>query len=217
MEFRLIYQGPLYSRKSRHLVENKNQIRAAFHEQLAFLWQIHPRLRRFNRVWRDIYTGRARERKLAEKTKRPIPEIGETEIDAIGRRYEKGGIRFVPLVNDEFQLVCALTIVFLRREKAGNIMVSSSGGDIDNRIKTLVDALRVPRTEDEMKGCPVGISPFFCLMADDSLVTELNVITDRLLTPANPDNTHPEADAHVTILAKIKASVENVEGLKELM
>ena len=44
------------------------------------------------------------------------------------------------------------------------------------------------------------VSPLFCLMADDALETELNVITGRLLKPTL-DSAHPESDAHLTAQA----------------
>src|SRR5215831_14678378 len=49
-----------------------------------------------------------------------------------------GPYRFVPLVSDKLKLVAELTIVMLRPEVPGGLV--RSGGDIDNRLKTLFDA-----------------------------------------------------------------------------
>jgi hypothetical protein len=63
-------------------------------------------------------------------------------------------------------------------------------GDIDNRLKTLFDALRCPKNYNEI---PSGKSPsqeqqpfFYCLIEDDSLITSVKVTYDRLLDPKNP-------------------------------
>jgi hypothetical protein len=79
-------------------------------------------------------------------------------------------------------LVCSLDILFLRPEKPGSIL--GSAGDIDNRIKTLIDALRIPADGSEMKrheGDDPDPNPMYCLLQDDALITTLKVETDRLL------------------------------------
>lgn len=86
------------------------------------------------------------------------------------------------------------------------------GGDIDNRIKTLFDALQIPDDCNEVDGAPEeGEDPFFCLLQNDSLVTELSVVTDRLLTPLK-DGQHPN-EVVLIIKVKVKGTVSNVAGL----
>jgi Holliday junction resolvase RusA-like endonuclease len=50
---------------------------------------------------------------------------------------------FVPLVTAEMSAVAELSVVLLRPEPAGQLL--TQGGDIDNRLKTLFDALTMPR------------------------------------------------------------------------
>jgi hypothetical protein len=71
----------------------------------------------------------------------------------------------------------------LRRDHPGNLV--SYGGDIDNRLKTLFDALRMPNTCDELAGVPpeADEDPFYVLLEDDALITKVSVTTDRLLLP----------------------------------
>jgi hypothetical protein len=79
-------------------------------------------------------------------------------------------------------LIAELAITFLRPEPPGRIVTQC--GDIDNRLKTLFDALRMPEEEKEIpKGdIPGGNeNPFFCLLEDDNLITKVAVTTDRLL------------------------------------
>jgi hypothetical protein len=60
-----------------------------------------------------------------------------------------------------------------------------NGGDIDNRVKVLFDGLRMPKSAAEIGGFAPepDEDPFFCLLEDDSLITEVSVTTDRLLIP----------------------------------
>lgn len=72
----------------------------------------------------------------------------------------------------------------LRPEPPGSIITQA--GDIDNRLKTLFDALKVPK---EASALPPNDDPqegetsFFCLLEDDNLITKVSVGTDRLLDP----------------------------------
>lgn len=108
--------------------------------------------------------------------------ISKRHIEVIADRWERCGFRFVPLITRDEGLGCALDILFLRRDHPGNFV--KSGGDIDNRIKVLLDALRMPQNCDEApdKQEPEQ-DPFFCLLEDDSLITDLKITTDRLLAP----------------------------------
>jgi hypothetical protein len=101
-------------------------------------------------------------------------------------QLDVGGQQFLPLVRESYGTVCALNILFLRQEAAGKVY---QGGDLDNRIKTLLDALAMPQDpkatvvdqQDEK-------APVFCLLEDDALVTGLAVETRRLLTrPGRPE------------------------------
>lgn len=89
----------------------------------------------------------------------------------------------MPLVSSTLFAVAELDCVLLRPGPPGELF--RSGGDIDNRLKTLLDALKVP----EQNALPSGAkpeddeTPFFCLLEDDKLITALRVETDRLLNP----------------------------------
>lgn len=97
-----------------------------------------------------------------------------------------GGIKFLPLVVEGRREVAELDITLLRPAPPGFIV--GEGGDIDNRIKTLLDSLRMPRNEGEFpekateKAAEItGDGPFYCLLEDDKLITKLSVSTGRLL------------------------------------
>ncbi len=91
---------------------------------------------------------------------------------------EVGPLRFAALVTKGH--VAEIDITMLRPEAPGSII--SRGGDIDNRIKTLLDGLRVPTSANEL---PDDLSKsddvLLCLLEDDKLVTRLSVQTQQLL------------------------------------
>ncbi|HBB17896.1 MAG TPA: hypothetical protein DCZ97_13180 [Syntrophus sp. (in: bacteria)] len=95
-----------------------------------------------------------------------------------------GSFRFLPLVSVGLAFTAGVSILMLREGTPGNIFVE--GGDIDNRLKTLFDSLRMPSNVSEL---PKNISrregedPFYCLLEDDNLITSVTVDTDRLLIP----------------------------------
>jgi len=156
MKFTLYYRGLLPPNGS---PDAKHQIRRSFHCQLATLWKQQP---------------------LAD-----LRSLAAGEPPASGKpAHVVHGFEFRPLVCEQLHLLAELEILLLRPEAPGRIVIQS--GDIDNRIKTLLDSLRVPH---ELTALPTeakpqdGETPFYCLLEDDALVTALSVRTDRLLVP----------------------------------
>lgn len=89
----------------------------------------------------------------------------------------------MPLVTKKFWLVCELDILFLRTELPGSLFTTNHAGDLDNRLKVLFDALRVPNDDSEL---PAGVQPerdedpLFCLLEDDKLITTVRLESERL-------------------------------------
>ncbi len=106
----------------------------------------------------------------------------KTRIEESAAFYKRGDFRFVPLVFDEQRLLCHLDILFLRPGIPGAAL---NGGDIDNRMKTLFDALQVPEGATGAPGADETL--FFVLLEDDRLVTKVTVETDQLLEATGPD------------------------------
>jgi integrase len=75
----------------------------------------------------------------------------------------------VPLVTADMGLRCSLDILLLRPEEDRFIF---NAGDIDGQIKTLFDALRMPKDLKETGevGPQQDETPFFCLLEDDKLI-----------------------------------------------
>jgi hypothetical protein len=173
MEFRLIYEGPLRGQGAKSM--HKWEIRRALHPQLQRLWQEHPL------------------RDAAGTLLAHPPRPGKPSVIV-----EKGGLLFAPLVTQRLHLYVELSVLLFRQQPRGTLI--TDGGDIDNRLKTLLDGLRVPhgsmegRTELPAEPDP---TPFFCLLEDDSLVTKVSVESEQLLRPARPDEVVAIIGVHV--------------------
>jgi hypothetical protein len=165
VQFTLIYRGPLPANGD---ARSKQAIRRQLHPQLKHLFTYPPLIGRVTTMLSEVQTLR--------------PNIIE----------HVGGFRFAPLVTTRYDLNATIELLFLRPEPPGRLI--TQGGDIDNRLKTLFDALRMPRVAGEI---PSGDAPqqdedpFFCLLQDDALITEIDVKTDVLLEPAaSPSEVH---------------------------
>lgn len=158
MHFTLTFRGPLPANGD---PTAKQLIRRQLHAQLKHLWSLPPLNKHTNTLLSE------------EQTIRPC---------IISR---VGTFRFAPLVNTKLYLIAKLQLFFLRPEPPGRLI--TQGGDIDNRLKTLFDALRMPRVLAEIPANDKPRSdedPFFCLLEDDALITEVDVKTEVLLDPS---------------------------------
>ena len=205
MEFRLTYEGPLFStqrvpedKQPDPRAKNKQHIRRVFHEQLKRLWEITPFLKTGDHGGPNVRVTSG----SAPDPLRPIEELSKL--------FDMYGFNFVPLVTTNLKLICGLDILFLRPEPPGSVVQS---GDIDNRIKTLLDALRIP-TPNEAYADLVAEpdeTPFFCLLEDDRLITKLAVETDTLLQDVGLD---PDSrDARLVITVRLRPYAMNLYTL----
>ena len=139
MEFRLYYRGGL---RANGPAEVKQNLRRHFHKQLKSLWH------------QPSSAGGYKVQLIRDEAALVIERAQRT----VGR------FRCMPIVSSVVSLTAELEILFLRPQPPGSII--GSGGDIDNRLKTLLDGLRLPRdgeiepgdrpTEDE--------DPLYCLL-----------------------------------------------------
>jgi hypothetical protein len=162
MKFRLTYEGEIRPRGS---LGDIHAIRQQFHPQLKRLWEHEP----FSEL---------RDQWLREKNAED-PTASYACITSIGSK------KYAPLIATH--LAAELDIVLLRQQVKGQLI--GQGGDIDNRLKTLFDGLRMPsKGEVQQLGDLVARDedPLHCLLEDDRLIHRVNVETDRLLKDAKP-------------------------------
>ncbi len=189
MRFRLTYEGELRAtgrdpEKDQRdpLACHKQAIRKIFHGQLKLLWETNKFLKAH-----EVPEGSIHVRPgdvISVKGGLPgAPKKTTPLVDHIASNFHRDGYRFVPLVCEDFWLLCSLDILFLRRDFRAGVI---HAGDLDNRVKTLIDTLRMPKGANELKGHETpatGEDPFFCLLQDDNLVTALSVQSGMLLDP----------------------------------
>jgi hypothetical protein len=192
MKFRLTYSGKLRATNRDALPGNddplsvhKHEIRTVFHEQLKQLWATNTFLRDHKVPKSFSYTFRP----VADSgaTWASDPNTLDRMHDVMATWYPVRGFNFLPLVAEKFSLLCSLDILFLRRDIPGSAL---SAGDIDNRIKTVIDALRPPKAPNEFIGRDMqpiipnsDQNPFYVLLEDDKQVSHFSVETDTLLDP----------------------------------
>lgn len=197
MEFVLTYEGPLNATQRdpvgnqppKHLL-NRRALREAFNRQLKELWKITPHLGNgFGQLVVEF------EKIDGEPENPPVARM----VSELAQKHQHYGYNFVPLVTSELDLLCSIEILFLRADRPGSVVWA---GDIDNRLKTLLDALRVPEASENYAAdnAEEKRHPFFVLLEDDKLITRVSVETDRLLAPVNGDY----ADVRLIIHVKIK-------------
>jgi hypothetical protein len=195
VEFRLTYEGRLASATSCS-VKHKHDVRRAFHPQLKTFWGLHPWLIDQS-AWHP------------SKYDAPSEKGYKNRIEQLANYFRRGPYCFVPLVNEELRLLCHLDILFLRPGPPGQTL---SAGDIDNRVKTLLDALKVP---DGVPTTPPDADedPFYVLLQDDSLVSRLSVETDTLLQPTGPEAGLQDARLVITVRLQPYSSMLRTVGM----
>jgi hypothetical protein len=197
VEFRLLYQGELVSSGNRgSTAGNKHAIRRVLHPQLRRLWTLHRGIRQYAGT-RGVVSA------LPPRDPQDVTEQERFDagISVIGQQWERAGYQTIPLVTPKYALRCSLDILLLRPADERFIL---KRGDIDGQVKTLFDALRIPDNLDEAGG--VGPqqdeTPFYCLLSDDRLITEVRVTDDQLLLlPGHRDV--KATDSFVVIHVKI--------------
>ena len=188
MKFILTYDGPLPASANKPKKQSVWEIRKQFHPQLAELWETHPALRSVSTAGTFPLDGgmliqahhqHPRPLKPPFMQRPRTPEDGEYESLDLNTVIEKHGRQFWPLVRESYDLHCGLKVLFLRKESPGRVY---QGGDVDGRIKTLLDALAMPQHLEQVIPDVDAPSPMMCLLEDDSMISSLEVETERLLT-----------------------------------
>lgn len=193
MRFRLTYDGKLMARGGG--ADHKHEIRRVFHQQLKRQWELNPYLVH----WAKSGTE-------GNEFGNKDPQFKNmSHVDYLAHSFRKGNFRFVPLATEQWNVIVSLDILFLRTGKPGAILRSA---DLDGRLKTLIDALRIPGQIQELgkyEHPDTGEDPFYCLMEDDSLVGNVSITTDTLLQPTPKSHGfHDTHDARIVVAVSIR-------------
>lgn len=208
MRFTMTYDGLLRSTGNSKTKSKQPLIRAIreqISKQLSELWQVHPALKsaKIHRLIPEKQGYTWSEAHHSNFASTPPTPIQSTAMDAVDicSSTNINGFEFLPLIRESIGLVCALDIIFLRKGPKGKVY---QGGDLDNRIKTLLDALRMPLV-DEVQEFNDPTNPTaltYCLLENGDRVTGLNVKTGQLLSRSGADESEVrliiDVDARVT-------------------
>lgn len=193
MRFTLRYEGDdlLASGNDSKRKQEKQVLRSRFHNQLKRVWDVSNLLREVDRAKlphaikeKDVYTR-----------PRPLPATTPTILGFLFH-VEYYGSRFVPIITDLMEAHCQLAVRIGRPTKPGSIVFA--GGDLDGRLKTLLDALSVPPHENQLDQRDVMEREYICLLSDDSLITGLSVESYQLWDECRPNHVVAEITVNIT-------------------
>jgi hypothetical protein len=112
------------------------------------------------------------------------------------------GYRFFAIARARLSVKCSLKIDLLVNHAPGSIVTKK--GDLDNRLKTLLDGLRIPTSQQEIRTFTsqkmLEENDYICLLEDDVLITALQIEMVRnfaVLPDLGED--HVKANIAVTI------------------
>jgi hypothetical protein len=189
MKFTLIYDGDLPSSGNKSKPEDASFIRNMFHDQLVDLWDNRVVFRQLARTGRTVPNPGAGYWASSDNPiwsahalpdfKYPIPPLIQGQTDFCASINVPNVGNFIPVVRHSLYLSCALDILFLRHEEPFNLM--RQGGDMDGRIKTLFDGLRMPDPKDEYRGLSPTADPLYVVLEDDALISDISIRSGRLL------------------------------------
>lgn len=155
--------------------------------------RIHPQLKKLveNSPWNNL-----QKYMMPNPTKSPIST------------RHIGGIDWNPIITPNLKLLAELDILLLHPE-----IVGLARTDVDNRTKTLLDALRRPQNEHEIgENTPKNIGPIYTLLDDDHLVTKISVNTSHLLSPELFGQPIITKDGEEKVFLVIDVNVRVAEG-----
>lgn len=185
MEFCLHYYGKL---KSQDNATGKHLIRKALHEQMKSLCNSEQ----FSHTFEGDING----------TRTP----GEKPM-----YVEHCGKRYWFLISEHLATVVDLNITILLPHEIGRIV--QNGGDIDNRIKTLFDALRVPSVPSEIPSADsfdYGSDGMYCLLQDDKLINRISIRSYRDHAPLEADSVRCLIEVETKILHALMGNLQFV-------
>jgi hypothetical protein len=198
MRLTLTYEGELSASGNSPKPEEKWKIRRFLHPQLAELWQTNAILKRMEKTAHVPVSGSYFTLEEHHSIT-PVPPPDTSNLKYLFEPIPVAGNHFVPLIRESMALICELDILFLRKEEPGALI--KQGGDLDNRIKTLFDGLRMPDKDEMSFAMGPMENPFYCLLQNDSLIAAESVKTGQLLT--RPSGSVHEVKLIINVVIKV--------------
>ena len=119
-----------------------------------------------------------------------------------------GGVDFCPLITQDLDLLAELDIQIMHPE-----LLETPRADIDNRMKTLLDALKRPQSSHEIAENMNRDEVCYTLLDDDHLVTKMTINTSHLLYKEENPKKNRDYELLIIITVNIKASKGTPDNL----
>jgi hypothetical protein len=137
----------------------------------------------------------------------PYDTIKKKLFDSRKGVREIGGARFFPIISPELNLLAELDVQILHPE-----LLETPHADIDNRMKTLLDALKRPQSVHEVaQGTPKN-EVIYTLLDDDHLVTKMTINTSHLLYREPHDGRRRKGQEDFELMAIITVNLRASKG-----
>ena len=131
------------------------------------------------------------------------------KLEKRGKAIRKvGDAKFCPLITPDLDLLAELDIQILHPE-----LLETPRADIDNRMKTLLDALKRPQSVHELSDNMNKKEVCYTLLDDDHLVTKMTINTSHLLYKEETINKNHDYELLIIITVNIKASKGTPDNL----
>lgn len=182
MEFCLHYSGRL---RSQDRAAGKHKIRQELHEQICALAKCDA----FAGLLLDDLQGKRKPGERAMYT-------------------EHAGKRYWFLIPEHLKIAVDINITILVPHDVG--VVVHNGGDIDNRVKTLFDSLRVPAAPSEIPASDdfdYSKGGMYCLLQDDKLINRVSIQTYRDYAPHSRDSVRCQIEIKTRITSAVWANL----------
>jgi hypothetical protein len=127
---------------------------------------------------------------------------------------EVAGAKFFPIITPELELLAELDVQILHPE-----LLETPHADIDNRMKTLLDALKRPQSVHEVPENMSRKEMIYTLLDDDHLVTKMTINTSHLLYRENAGRSKKNDDYELMVIisVNIRASKGTMDNLSVIV
>jgi hypothetical protein len=152
MKFTLVYNGPLPASGNKSKIDDVTRIREKLSPQLEHLWSTHHALQVLKEYgWAEDPNAQTKVGFISTPDGPPTPRQKSQMLPGsminLCDWISVGAKTYKPLIRKTLNLNCDLSILFLRQEDPGALI--TQGGDLDGRLKTLFDALRLPTKHEQ--------------------------------------------------------------------
>ena len=216
MRFTLVFHGNLPATGNKGHPDAVMRIRKQLSEQLEMLWQTDQSLQELRETAYVLNKDAQDSMPLypEDMSRRELAERHPNLLTSLLHPLDVSGTKYTPLIRQSLNLSCELSILFLKQDETG--AVHFNGGDLDGRLKALLDALRAPNKQErkaslDKLGDEAGDfeGDMYCLLQSDTLVERFDVQTERLLFPKShsPDEAFLIIEVDVRVLRVIPQNV----------